>query len=190
MNPPMPRRERVHVVVDDAVIAEKDHWTVIHPVWYTANIYEGPGAYEFSLQSFSQAQRMVHAVLWYMAEVNNGGHRQFYSNSTGIVWRDAMAGMEAIGLPRGARIIAISAERMGGEPSLDRADRREQMETIDPEFDDLDDAFYALEKRNNIDELISNYIRGRPSDFHFDGEIERTVLPSLTKKTKGDSHPS
>ena len=112
----MPRREKVHVQVDDATIAGDNPWAVIEPVWWLADIYDGAAAYEHSLQQFSQSQRFVFAVRWYIAEVNNGGHNQFYSNSTGIVWRDAVAGFEAIGAPRAATIVKISAERMGGSP--------------------------------------------------------------------------
>src|SRR5262245_46614433 len=117
----MIRREKVHVVVDDATIATGHPGTIIHPVWWLSTIYDGPGMYEETLRPFSRAQRLVRALLLYFFEVNNGGHKQFFSNSSGIVWRDAREGFEVIGVHRGANILAVAAQRLGGDPSLDRA---------------------------------------------------------------------
>ncbi len=79
--------------------------------------------YERSLAGFSGPQRLVFAIHWYRAEVNNGGHVQFYSNSTGIVWRDALAGFEAMGLSDYAAVVRDSARLLGGDPPLDREKR-------------------------------------------------------------------
>jgi len=173
----MARREKVHVEVDDATIAGDDPHAVIHPVWWRADIYDGPGMYDHSLREFSRPQRHVFAVLWYIAEVNNGGHHQVYSNSTGIVWRDAMEGFEAIGVPRAAKIVAVSADRLGGSPSQDREERYDQMEAFEPDFEDLDDAFYQLQKKVNLDEQMMSFIRSRPESFYFSGTIETVALP-------------
>ena len=96
----MTRREKVHFVVDDATISAGDLGSVVHPVWWLSTIYEGPGMYEETLRQFSRPQRLVRALHLYRYEVNNGGHEQFFSNSSGVVWRDAKEGFEAIGLPR------------------------------------------------------------------------------------------
>lgn len=77
------RYEKTHVRIDDATIAAGDPGAIIRPVWFTANIYDGPVEYERSLQPFSSSQRYIFALYWYIAEVRNGGHDQFYSNSTG-----------------------------------------------------------------------------------------------------------
>jgi len=174
----MPRRETVQVVVDDAAIAADDLRVIIEPVWWLANIYDGPGLYEQSLKPFSQSQRFVFAIRWYVAEVCNGGHKQFYSNSTGIVWRDALAGFQAIDLPRGAQIVSLSAERMGGSPSLEREDRQEQLDALRPDFEDCDEALFALKKQIDIDAKMMDFIRARPQDFFFSGTITKVVLPT------------
>ena len=171
------RREPVHVHVDDATIVAGDPGAIIHPVWWLANIYDGPVAYEMSLEPFSRPQRLVFAVRWYLREMNNGGHRQFYSNSTGIVWSDALAGLNELGILRGANILRISAERMGGTPSLDRAERNEQMDLHKPDFEDLDEAFWELQKKVNFDECLMTYIRAQPTAFYFSGKVTRVLLP-------------
>src|SRR5262249_58310390 len=120
------RYETVHVSVDDTTISANDLWAVMHPVWWSANIYNGPEEDERSLRQFSGPQRQVFAVLWYRAEVNNGGHHQFYQNSTGIVWKDALEAFRALELSEFGSILQQSAQRLGGSPALDRAERDEQ----------------------------------------------------------------
>lgn len=162
------------VVIDENFIETKDITSIIHPVWFTANIYGSYGDYEKSLARFSRSQRLVHAAEWYQAEVNNGGHDQFYSNSTGIVWEDAQTAFTEIGLPEVAEIIAESAKRMGGRPSFDREERNRVLDAEQPNFDDLDDRFYKL---TDIDSRIIDYIRKRPKDFLFSGEVEIPSVP-------------
>lgn len=168
--------ETVEIRIDESTIAADDQWKIIEPVWWSANIYEGPDQYEQSLLPFSRPQRFVFAVTWYRAEVNNGGHLQFYSNSTGIVWKDALEAFWTLDLPEHAMILAESAERLGGSPSLDRDTREEQLEDIDPDFDDLDDRFYAAEKKGELDTQILSFIRAHRSDFYFQGTIRRGLM--------------
>ena len=161
------------VRIDDEVINQGDPYTIIGPVWWTANIYEGEQKYNESLFSFSQEQRYIFAVIWYIAEVNNGGHDQFYFNSTGIVWKDALAGFKELGIDEAVEIIQESAVRMGGNPSLDRATRQEQLDTHQPNFDDLDTRFYELEGNVDIDEAMRQYIFQHRSAFYFEGEVQK-----------------
>lgn len=163
--------ESKHVVVDDAIIDNDDVYEVIDPVWWTANIYDGMDAYERSLSSFSKPQRLVFAVTWYRSEINNGGHDQFFYNSTGIVWRDALEAFQTIGLDQFAEVLSASADRFSRPPSLDREERNEQMEADEPEFDDLDSQFYALEESVNMDAKLMKFIKKHRSEFYFDGSV-------------------
>lgn len=163
--------ESKYVVVDDVVIDKGDVYEVIDPVWWTANIYDGMDDYESSLSSFSKPQRLVLAVIWYRSEVNNGGHDQFFYNSTGIVWRDALEAFQTIGLDQFARVLSASADRFSRPPSLDREERNEQMEADEPEFDDLDSRFYALEESVNMDAKLMKFINKHRSEFYFDGSV-------------------
>lgn len=162
-----------HVRVDDAVIDRGDPQEIIDPVWWTGNIYDGPAEYSKSLVSFTKEQRLIHAIIWYTAEVNNGGHDQFYSNSTGIVWKDALAGFREIGLAEAALVIEESAKRMGGNPSLDRSERQEQLDTLQPSFDDLDNRFYILNSESDLDAIMREYIARHREAFYFDGNIKK-----------------
>lgn len=166
--------EKLQLRVDESTIAVGDISEIIRPVACTVNIYDGPAEYEQSLRRFSQAQRLVFAQQWYDAEVNNGGHDQFYWNSTGIVWRDALAAYLAIGAPGIADILQQSAGRLGGSPSLDRGERQQQMSDLAPNFNDLDERFYA-ESGDDVDRQVLSYIFDHAADFYFDGLVEVPV---------------
>lgn len=162
------------MVIDDAVIDSGDYFKVIDPVWWKGNIYGTYEEYEASLITFSRPQRLVFAVAWYVAEVNNGGHHQFFTNSTGIVWRDALDAFDAVGATSNAKILKEAVARIGGNPSFDRSKREEQVENSDVEFDDLDDAFYDLE--DALNEKLIAYIKANRKDFYFDGVVSIPVL--------------
>jgi hypothetical protein len=178
------RYETVDVTIDDSTIAEGDVWTIIHPVWWLADIYNGPDEYERSLRRFSPEQRLMFALRWYMSEVNNGGHRQFYFNSTGIVWKDACKAFSAINVRKGADIILESADRMGGDPSLEHDLRQAELDQHDPNFRDLDDRFYELEHGTDIEQAMLDFIRRKPAAFHFSGKVTRVVLPDFKNRSR------
>jgi len=161
-----------HLKIDDSVIDSKDSYSVIEPVWYSADIYDGEQAYENSLKKFSVEQRYLYAVAWYLSEVNNGGHDQFYFNPTGIVWRDALAGYKAMGLTDSAAILQKSADLMGGNPSLDREERQRQLDERHPDFEDLDNQFFKI-KDDDIEEAMKKYIKAHRKAFYFEGDIEK-----------------
>ena len=158
-------------VIDDNVIKSKDVMSIIEPVWAGGNIYESYSKYEESLMPFTREQRLVYAVMWYCAEVNNGGHHQFYSNSTGIVWQDASRGLKEIGAQEAAENLQNSLEIFGGSPSFKRDKRTEVIEKSNPSiFDDIDKKFYDNDA--NIYESMLKYIFENKSQFYFDKVIK------------------
>jgi hypothetical protein len=173
---PKPNTERVAIEVNETVLAGNDWFAVIEPVWWTANIYDSLAEYESSLKPFSHSQRVLSALHWYIAEVNNGGHEQFYFNSTGIVWPDALEAFRLIGVPEGAEIIQQSADRFADSPSRERDARQRQMEEKSPDFEDLDARFYSLQERVDLNARMLEFARAHPAEFRFTGTVERPVL--------------
>jgi Domain of unknown function (DUF4375) len=135
----------VYKVVDDNLIDAGNHCKIIDPIWWKGNIYGTFKEYEASLKSFSKPQRLVYAIAWYEAEVSNGGHDQFFMNSTGIVWKDALKGLVAVGAVQRANILKEAANRIGEAPSFEREERNEQVDKSGASFNDLDLKFYNLE---------------------------------------------
>lgn len=162
-----------HYNIDNSVISGGDIMDIIEPLWYGVSIYDGEEVYEEALSRFTPAQKYVHAMMWYSCEVYNGGHDQFFFNSTGIVWKNALKGFETIGFDEAADILRCAAEIMGGSPSLDRSTRQEQLDSLNDDeceaLDALDSRFYDIE---NFEDVIMDYINKNLGDFYFDGEIE------------------
>jgi hypothetical protein len=113
----------------------------------------------------TRGQLAVHACSWYLTEVNNGGHSQFFYNSTGMVWDDAFQGFELSGATEHRQILAEALARFpASSPAKAREKRCSQIP--DPEnrpVDELDERLYALEV--DFDILAAKYILAHPEEF-------------------------
>ena len=158
----------IHIVIDEKTINTNDPQGVVQPLW-GVSIYDGEEQYENDLKPFTLPQRYVFAIQWYDTEVCNGGHCQFYNNSTGIVWEDALKGFEEIGVIQNVEIIKESAARMGGSPSKTREERQSYLDNHDIDFDDLDDLYF--ESKNDMWTLLNSYITKNAKDFYFSGDV-------------------
>ena len=164
-------RKQMRLDIGEREIDGDDYFAVIQPVFLSVSIYDGPERYEEDLSNFSTEQRLVLAYHWYLSEVNNGGHEQFYCNSTGIVWPDALKGFREIGHAEVAAIIQTSVSRLGGAPSLNREEREEQLEQMDASFEDLDQELFELLDQPDFDEKVLEFIRKHRQKFLFSGVV-------------------
>lgn len=158
-----------HYKVSDEQIDDGDIQSVITPLWWAVSIYDGETEMYDALDNFTDPQKYVWAVQWYYAEVENGGHDQFFYNDTGIVWSLALEGLREMGCDTVAEILEQAAHRLGGTPSFDRATRWQEMERHNAEFDDLDQEFYECDSL--LDKAIREYVRSNREDFYFDGTV-------------------
>jgi hypothetical protein len=158
-----------HLVVDRTVIATNDLWKITEPVMRSA-VFDNEDLYEKGLKRFSPPQRMLAAMCWYEAEVSNGGHHQFYFNSTGTCWCDALAGFEAARMTERAAILRESAQRLGDVP-LDWMKRRDRLADFSPNvFSDLDDRFYNAHEHPS-DAGLQDWIEAHTAELLFDGYV-------------------
>lgn len=157
--------------IGDTEIQSDDYFAIIEPVFRSVSIYDGPERYEEDLAKFSAEQRLVLAYHWYLSEVMNGGHDQFYDNSTGIVWSDALKAFREIGHTEVAGIINESVTRFGAAPSLDKRERQEQLELTQPDFEDLDHQLGKLIERADFDDKVLRFIRTHRESFLFSGVV-------------------
>lgn len=147
-------------------------WKLIQPLWYTVSIYDGLDVYNQDLKNFSDAQRKILALFWYDSEVCNGGHDQFFSNSTGIVWKDAIECMQMIGAHKYAENFQKAVDMFGGSIPFDRDERNDALEKLyeNEEFDGFNqiDEFYYGEE--DINQLMNDYVKLHASDFVINGD--------------------
>lgn len=165
-----PEEIKQHIFIGDSEIENGDPQSIIDPVWWSVSIYDGEERYNSDLKEFSLPQRYIFAIQWYVAEVCNGGHDQFYFNSTGIVWKDALEGFKEVGHEEVYKILKSSVDRLGGYPSMDSYERQKQLDNTDVDFEDLDDKFYGIA---DLDKMIMKYILNHKKDFYFDGIVTK-----------------
>lgn len=147
-------------------------WELIQPLWYTVSIYDSIDVYNRDLEPFTDAQRKILALFWYDSEVCNGGHDQFFFNSTGIVWKDAIECMRMIGADKYAENFQKAVDLFGGSIPFDRVERWDALEKLDEneEFDNFReiDMFYYEEEC--IDQLMNEYVKQHASEFVVKGD--------------------
>jgi hypothetical protein len=169
--------KKVRVVIDDAVVASAtDVFVLITPIWERVQLYPSWGRYVATLRPFSMSQRYLFAIQWYRAEVNNGGHDQFFWNNGGIVCEHALDGLGAVGLGEVQAILKAASDRLGGA-ARDRTEREAQLEATGAAFDDLDERFWEIERTGALDEKMLAFAREHAADFRFNGFVEMLDLP-------------
>ncbi len=170
MRTPPPEWVLKRVLVDDGTIAADDPQAIINPVWFTADFYESVDVLEETLVRFSLPQRLIWAVLWTSAEICNGGLDQYFSNSTGMIWPEAIEGFEAIGRRDLAEIMSAAVACFPSPPARDRKTRCEALDALaEDALDDLTGRYYDLE--GDLFGEIMAYIRSQPEAFYFDDVI-------------------
>lgn len=115
-------------------------------------------------QAMSPNEQVCYLVHLYEAEVNNGGHEQFFFNSTGnyaVETVDALKRIEAL------KTMALLEEAIelfpGGRVSNDREARQEQLEilicdeTVMDKLNVLDERFYSYPE--DIEGLLYGYLK-------------------------------
>ena len=147
-----------------------DMWSINEPAYWSINIYGSYDDYLESAKGFTIEQRYLNAICWYFAEVNNGGHHQFFYNSTGIVWEDALAGLRLFKMDELAENLQSVINYFGGSIPFDRAERWTILQDWEnnPEFfdflDEKDDAVYTY------DGILEDvFVHENPQLFVFDG---------------------
>ncbi len=156
--------------VEDIIAESQD---IVEPMWCTINIYDSYEDYLKSAEGFTLEQRYLLAITWYFAEVNNGGHHQFFFNSTGIVWEDALNCLKHFGMPKYAANLQKVVDYCGGRISFDRGERWNMLKALEAkneeEFDKVLDEADDFVYNDEGEESELTYIKAHPEKFVFDG---------------------
>lgn len=164
----------VWVEIDDAVIDGNDPIAVIAPLWWEVDISNSLEVLDKTSARFTDPQKHVHAISWYNAEVNNGGHCQFFTNPTGIVWKRALDGFNAAGMYEYADVLRNCLQTFGGALPFNRSEREDLVDKSGLDFQVDDDAFFALgETRLNAE--LMRYVQKHREEFKCEGEIQQPV---------------
>lgn len=140
------------------------YWNLVKPVWDSISIYDGAERFVADYAEAPEVSRVLFAAHWCQSEICNGGFRQFYENSTGILAPEASDAFRKLAMPTTAALIAQSMSWFDSPFPRDRSLRQDLLEAhakAHPEapdpFDALDDPFFnALESEAGGFEAAAN----------------------------------
>lgn len=111
--------------------------------------------------ALTESERHICAIEQLVAEVNNGGFAQYYFNSAGNHWEDALNGLAAIGASKRHKLMAATIERFGhSKPSSVRTARTAQLSKVVRQEEDpfsKQDKFWLEAHDEPLDRLIFRY---------------------------------
>jgi hypothetical protein len=118
--------------------------------------------------SLTAPERRYLAVSVFDSQVRNGGLSQYFFNSYGDDWKDALAGLEAIGSQERLAVLREAVAKFSpGGPLTNRDDRMQQLARLanddDKLFDALDTRYY--ESTENLSVLLMWYVLKMPEAF-------------------------
>ncbi len=125
------------------------YWKLIEPIAEAIEIHEGPAVFLEGFRKIPVKNGRLFAAHWCQSEVCNGGFRQFFWNSTGVLAPEALEAFRVMGLKEWAGLLE---EGMGFFGNLYPREREKRIALIskqlggsqkiwDP-FNKLDDQFY------------------------------------------------
>jgi hypothetical protein len=144
-----------------------EYWSLVEPVWLRLNQSwdEGPDEFLRLFRSIQPEVGHLYAAHWCQSEVRNGGFHQFFSNTTGLLAPEALAGFLAIGARDWATILAEAMEYFGTPYPRDRDKRHECLplhqrgprEQRDP-FHQLDERFYEWDNWEDAANAYADHV--------------------------------
>ncbi|MGB7281266.1 MAG: DMP19 family protein [Candidatus Acidiferrum sp.] len=160
---------------DLSSVADVDlFWAVVKPMWNDLDFYGHPRKANEFFEKASASQGAMIAIWWCRSEVCNGGFDQFFWNSTGMIWPQALNGFRLVGADSYAALLADALKMFPGSIApLNRNERDQALESNSDRmsvFDPIDEAFFALERDTdrNLDCICAKYIRSHPAEFFKD----------------------
>lgn len=144
----------------------EEAWRAIEPYWERVDIYGDPDGFLSGFKVVPAAVGHLLAVWWCNSEVCNGGFHQFFSNSTGILAPEALAGYRSIGLLRCSELVETAIRMFDSDFPRDRNSRCSRLSELegtgdsrkewDP-FYPLDDKYYAAKRMENLFAMMDRY---------------------------------
>ncbi len=163
-----------HIIITEETIKnidEDNYFQILDPLYRLID-FDDYQKYNESLKQFTQEQKIIFAIDEYIRQVYNGGHDQFFYNSTGILWQDVLEGLKSIRHKKALENFEKVISLFGEDPFFDREKRYKQLEEFNNEanekLNELDDKFYEYE---NINTYIVNYIKNNSKHFLYDGIV-------------------
>lgn len=141
-------------------------WRLIEPFLDAVEIHDGPARFLNDLAPLPTAAQHLFAIRWCDHEICNGGLHQFFSNSTGVLAPEAVAGYCAVGLLDCANLVQAAVDQFRPSYPRERSERQKILQTLrrpgktrdewDP-FGDLDRQYYAAKDRADFESVLDRF---------------------------------
>lgn len=120
-------------------------------------------------EALTDVEKHIYAIRDLDDEVVNGGFAQYYFNSSGDQWNDALSGLKIIGATKRSAILEATVAKFGPvPPSADREERQAQLSKIvrkeEAPFQEQDSSWYGLEDEEPLEKLMFRYERTQTED--------------------------
>jgi hypothetical protein len=117
------------------------------------------------LSACTPAQRKAALVFWYQAEVNNGGHFQYFTNSAGAHRLEAVEALRELGAQQAAETLALAILRVSGSEAPRPHNIAEYAEReAESGLDDLDSQYYKHADAE-VRQALLRYLKAHEEEF-------------------------
>jgi Domain of unknown function (DUF4375) len=125
------------------------YWSLVEPAWKSLNGSwdAGPAGFLHQFRAARPEVGHLYAAHWCQSEVCNGGFHQFFSNSTGLLAPESLAGFQAIGLGKWSEILRTAMEFFGRPYPREQVNRQELLANCSGRKREEWDPFYRLDQR-------------------------------------------
>ena len=112
-------------------------------------------------EDLTEVQRLAHLVFWYDSEVQNGGHLQYFANSSGRRAKEAERALQELGMECQQNILSEAVAHLSKNPLT-------EFESVDDYVTAArDDAFEAFDRRY--------YACSRDANQYLEAYLERNL---------------
>ena len=112
----------------------------------------------------TEIQRLAHLIFWYEAEVQNGGHLQYFANSAGERPEETLTALQSLKMEDQFKILERAISVLRKHPLQDLETAEDYVaEALDDNFGDLDRRYYECAKPTN--DYLEEYLEANFSEF-------------------------
>ena len=117
------------------------------------------------LEACTPVQRLAALVFWYQAEVNNGGHFQYFVNKPSFPHREVVAALRELGATHSANVLDAALRQLGGRLPL-FPETAEDFEAGREQFDLGEfDVKWGSDGDREIQAAMLRYLQAHESEF-------------------------
>jgi hypothetical protein len=119
-------------------------------------------------EELSEHQKFYSAVFMCDSEISNGGLAQYFVNSSGDNWRDAVTGFKTMGFKERLNILNEAISIFGADgPSTDRSVRQNQLSKIYKQYDSIFEELSSRYHKSSeiVEVLVTRFVIANRDSF-------------------------